>query len=132
MLALAFITTGPDSTALMKKAADAGNPSGMMLFGMAEITGKGVAKDEVEGGRMLRRAADAGSTRAMLILANFYAKGDYGVGYDPKEAERLVADAASRGDPAAKESLVALRAEGQRYTVTVKRRRGLAGFTGRQ
>ena len=52
---------------------------------------------------------DAGcSDRAMLVLANFYYKGDYGVGYNPGEAKRLLTQAADLGDPSAKEALVNL------------------------
>lgn len=105
MLALAFISRGPAATDLMRKAAEAGNPSGKVLYGMAQLTGQGVLKDEIAGVRTLREAAEAGSTRAMLILANFYYEGDFGVGYDPAEAKRLVAEAAGRGDPSAKEAL---------------------------
>lgn len=111
MLTLSFISDGAAATALMKKAADAGNPSGMMLYGMSQVMGKGTPRDAVDGVRMIRKAAEAGSTRAMLILANFYAKGEYGVGYDPKEAERLVALAASKGDSTAKDNLAGENAE---------------------
>ena len=43
-----------------------------MLYGMAQLFGQGVPKDESGGLSSLRRAAEAGSTRAMLVLANFY------------------------------------------------------------
>jgi TPR repeat protein len=76
-----------------------------MLYGMAQLFGKGVPKDETGGVRTLRRAVEAGSTRAMLVLANFYYRGDYGVSYDPGEAKRLLSEAAARGDPSAKEAL---------------------------
>jgi TPR repeat protein len=108
MLALAFISTGAEATELMRKAGEGGNASGLMLYGMAQLFGKGVPKDEAGGLRSLRRAAEAGSTRAMLVLANFYYKGDYGVGYDPSEAKRLLTQAADRGDPSAKEALANL------------------------
>jgi TPR repeat protein len=108
MLALAFISTGAEATELMRKAGEGGNASCLMLYGMAQLFGKGVPKDEAGGLRSLRRAAEAGSTRAMLVLANFYYKGDYGVGYDPSEAKRLLTEAAGRGDPSAKEALANL------------------------
>ena len=79
-----------------------------MLYGMAQLFGQGVPKDETGGLSSLRRAAEAGSTRAMLVLANFYYKGDYGVGYNPGEAKRLLTQAADRGDPSAKEALANL------------------------
>jgi TPR repeat protein len=108
MLALAFISKGAAATELMLKAGESGNASGLMLYGMAQLLGKGVPKDETEGVRTLRRAAEAGSTRAMLVLANLYYKGDYGVGYDPDEARRLLVEAAGLGDPGAKEALANL------------------------
>jgi TPR repeat protein len=61
---------------------------------------------------MVRRAADAGSTRAMLIMANFYTEGTYGVGRNPEEAKSLIAKAASLGDPAAKDILASAQAGG--------------------
>jgi hypothetical protein len=105
MLALSFISKGPEATDLLRRAAERGNASGMMLFGMTQLLGKGVPKDQLAGVRTLRRAAEAGSTRAMLLLASFYYKGDYGVGYNRAEAKRLLADAAGRGDRSAKEEL---------------------------
>ena len=44
----------------------------------------------------------------MLILANFYKEGALGVGYDPEEAKRLIAQAAKLGDPRAKDMLASL------------------------
>lgn len=105
MLALAFVSPPAEAAQLMQKAGEHGCPAGTMLFGMSELSGAGVAKDEVDGVRMIRRAADAGFTRAMLILANFYNEGTYGVGYDPAEANRLIAKAAQLGDPRAKDIL---------------------------
>ncbi len=105
MLALAYISSKVGAITLMRRAAEAGNASGLMLYGMAQMSGNGTEKD-VEGGvKSLRRAADAGSTRAMLILANFYYKGEYGLGFDPDEAKRLVTEAMNRGDPSAREAL---------------------------
>lgn len=108
MLALAFISKGAEATELLRKAGEGSNASGLMLYGMAQLFGQGVPKDETGGLRNLRRAAEAGSTRAMLVLANVYYKGDYGVGYNPAEAKRLIAQAADRGDPNAKEALANL------------------------
>ncbi|MEX2167215.1 MAG: hypothetical protein WD852_09400 [Methyloceanibacter sp.] len=86
---------------------------GMILFGMTQITGKGIDKNTLDGVRMIRRAANTGSTRAMLILANFYNSGAYGVGLNPVEAKSLIAKAASLGDPAAKDMLASLEDGGQ-------------------
>jgi TPR repeat protein len=109
MLALAYISSKVGGAALMRRAAEAGNASGLMLYGMALMSGNGVPKDVTAGIQTMRKAAEAGSTRAMLILAHFYYKGENGVGYNRKEAERLVAEAAGRGDPNAKEALANLK-----------------------
>jgi len=108
MLALAYISPEGEAAGLMQKAAERGDPSAMMLFGMAQLTGKGVQKNEIDGIRMIRRAAEAGSTRAMLILGHFYKDGSYGVGFNPEEAKRLIGEAAKRGDPAAQNILASL------------------------
>lgn len=105
MLALAYISSKVGAATLMRRAAEAGNASGLMLYGMAQMSGNGVSKDVNAGIRTMRKAAEAGSTRAMLVLANFYYKGEYGVGYDRLEAKRLITEAAERGDPSAKAAL---------------------------
>jgi len=87
MLALAYISPEGKAADLMHKAADRGDPKAMMLFAMSQLTGKGVPKDEIGGIRLLRRAAEAGSTRAMLILGHFYRDGAYGIGFNPEEAK---------------------------------------------
>ena len=94
----------------MHRAAEAGSTPGMILFGMTQITGKGIDKNTIDGVRM------TGSTRAMLILANFYNSGAYGVGLNPAEAKSLIAKAASLGDPAAKDMLASLEEGGQDRT----------------
>lgn len=108
MLALAYISPEPEAADLMHKAAEAGDPNAMMLYGMAQMTGRGVPKNEIDGVRMIRRAAEAGSTRAMLLMANFYNKGAYGVGLNPQEAKDLIARAADLGDPSAMAILASL------------------------
>jgi TPR repeat protein len=109
MLALAFVSSKVGAAALMRRAAEAGNPSGLLLYGMSQMSGNGVPKDVTAGIQTIRKAAEAGSTRAMLVLAHFYYKGENGVGYNRKEAERLIAEAAERGDPSAKEALATLK-----------------------
>ena len=108
LLALAYIAPEGEAVELMRRASEQGSPTATMLFGMARLTGKGAPRDEIEGVRLVRQAADSGSTRAMLILANLHNEGAYGVGYAPEEAKRLVAEAAARGDPRAKNLLADL------------------------
>ena len=58
MLALAYVSPEREAVGLMRKAAEQGSPTGMLLYGMSLLTGKGIAKDEVEGVRTIRRAAE--------------------------------------------------------------------------
>jgi TPR repeat protein len=116
MLSLAFISPDAEAAELMHKAAAAGDPNAMMLFAMAQLTGKGVAKNEIDGIRMLRLAAENGSTRAMLILGHFYKDGSYGIGFNLTESIRLIAEAAKRGDPAAVNILRSLEEENSNKT----------------
>ncbi len=112
MLVLAYISPDPEAAKLMEQAADTGNANAMMLYGMTLMTGKGVPKDTLAGVRLVRRAADAGSTRAMLLMANFYNQGAYGVGLNQGEATDLIIEAARLGDPAARNLLVDLQKGG--------------------
>ena len=107
LLALAFISPDQEAADLMRKAADKGSAPAI-LFGMAELYGKGIPKDQIDGVRMIRRSADSGSTRAMLIMANFYNNGDYGVGRNPEQGRTLIEGAAKLGDPAAQNILASL------------------------
>ena len=116
MLALAYISPEAEAAELMHKAATAGDPNAMMLFAMAQLTGKGLPKNEIDGIRMLRSAAEAGSTRAMLILGHFYKDGSYGIGFNQEESVRLIAEAAKRGDPVAKNILLSMEEEGRNKT----------------
>jgi TPR repeat protein len=108
MLALAYISPENEAADLLRKASDAGNASATLLFGMAQLYGNGLPKNQIDGVRTIRRAAEAGSTRAMLIMANFYRNGDYGVGRNTEQAKALVAQAAGLGDPAAQNVLAGL------------------------
>ena len=108
MLALAFISKGPEATELMRKAGEGGNASGMMLYGMAQLFGKGVPKDETEGVRSCAapprpaRPARCSSspisiTRAITAWATILAR-----------QSGWLTQAADRGDPSAKEALANL------------------------
>ena len=101
LLALAYIAPEGEAAVLMRPTSEQGNPTATMLLGMAHLTGKGVSPDQIEGARLLLHAAEQGSTRAMLLLANFHNEGAFGVGYNPEEAKRLIGEAARRGDPKA-------------------------------
>ena len=92
----------------MQKAALRGDPSAMMLFGMAQLTGKGVQKNEIDGirmipprrrGRLHARHAGPGSFLQGRLLRRRL---------QPEEAKRLIGEAAKRGDPAAQNILASL------------------------
>jgi hypothetical protein len=75
MLALCLHLDRPRSDGVDAQSEEGGNALGMMLYGMAQLFGKGVRKDETEGVRMLRRAPAASSTRAISSSPKFLLQG---------------------------------------------------------
>jgi uncharacterized protein len=69
----------------------------MFYLGNMYLEGKGVAKDEAEAARWLRRSADAGFRDAMNNLAGMYRDGR-GVAQNESEAVRLFRKAADAGN----------------------------------
>jgi TPR repeat protein len=86
-----------EALALLRRAADAGNPAAMNVLASAYQRGNGVARDPAEAARWYRRSAAAGHMGAMVELATAYEKGD-GVPVDPAEAFRLRRTAAEAGN----------------------------------
>lgn len=70
-----------------RRAADAGNPEGMTLVGLAYFKGEGIDKDRAEAAKWFRMAADRNDVTAMRGLAFLYREGD-GVARNPDEARR--------------------------------------------
>jgi len=82
--------------ALLRRAADAGNPRAQSLYGT--ILGKAEYSDEALV--YLRRAAEQGDAEGEYALGVRYAAGE-GVGKDPAEAQRWLEAAARQGHPQA-------------------------------
>jgi TPR repeat protein len=105
MVLLANISSDRDSLELISKAASLDNPAALIFLAFAQLTGDGVKQNVLEGIRLLSHASDLGNTEAMIVLAGIYLEGRFGVPPDAAEGRRLILDAASRGDPSAKEVL---------------------------
>lgn len=68
----------PDAAAEWdRRAAEAGDPVGQFNYGLDLLRGRGVARDEAAGRRLVDRAADQGLAAAGRLRAG---------GYDPEEA----------------------------------------------
>lgn len=80
-------------------------------MGLLYAQGLGVTKDEVEGGRWYRLAADQGFSYAQLELGRLHARGT-GVPLDSLEALRLFRLAADQGNEDARKAADALAAAG--------------------
>jgi hypothetical protein len=90
-----------------RKAADAGNQSGMLhLGGMYEL-GSGVRQDYGMAAWWYRKAAGAGSADAMYNLGRMYENGQ-GVPKDPQQAYKLYLQASGLGNAEAKAKLARL------------------------
>ena len=104
MLALAFISKGAEATELMRKAGEGGNASGLMLYGMAQLFGQGVPKDEAGGLSSLRRAAEAGHPcharpRQFLLQGRLWRRLQSRRGEAPAHASRRSRRSERQGGP---------------------------------
>jgi len=80
-----------------RKAADLGDVGGMTGMSWIYFNGKGVPRDDAQGMRWVRMAADHGNTDAMLSLGIDYAHGWSGLPQDYTEAMRWSRKAADLG-----------------------------------
>ncbi len=78
-----------DALVLYRKSAGQGEPDGMFGLGAMLISGEGGSKDEAAGRAWILKAAEAGQTLAVNVIAQAYLKGDLGYG----EAERASPEA---------------------------------------
>jgi len=86
------------------KAAEAGDPRGMTVLGLAYMTGKTLPMDKAAGIRWIRAAADKDWPSAMGNLGYYYAVGD-GLPKDAAESARWFRAAAEAGDADAMSNL---------------------------
>lgn len=78
-----------DALALYRKSAAQGEPDGMFGLGVMLISGEGGSKDENAGRTWILKAAEAGQTLAINVVAQAYLKGELGY----SEAERASPEA---------------------------------------
>jgi TPR repeat protein len=86
-------------------ASAKGDVSATVNLGALYISGRGVAKDEVESVRLMRMAADQGHPVGAYNLAGDYEAGRGGLTKDDIEALRLYRISAAQGFPAANNSV---------------------------
>ena len=108
----------PDQASAKKKAitdlkeiAYAGDINAQVQLGVIYLRGDGVARDDAEAVKWLRKAADQDSPLAERYLAEMYFKGR-GVPADNAEAAKWLRLAAEQGDAESEHNLAALYTQG--------------------
>ena len=96
----------------LKEVAYAGDVNAQVHLGVIYLTGDGVAKDDVEAVKWLRKAADQDSPLAERYLAEMYFKGR-GVPADNEEAAKWLRMAAEHDDAQSQYNLAVLYTQGQ-------------------
>jgi TPR repeat protein len=96
----------------LKQIAYAGDVAAQVQLGVIYLSGDGVARDDAEAAKWLRRAADQDNAVAERYLAEMYFKGR-GVNADNTEAARLLQMAAQQGDAESEHNLAVLYVQGQ-------------------
>ena len=99
----------PRITAL--KAAAEKEPRAAYDLGLRYFRGDGVRQDSYQALVWMRKAGEAGNLQAEKALGSFYLFGLEEMGPDPREAEKWLMLAASRGDQESKKLLVQARAD---------------------
>lgn len=74
------------------------NPQAAYDLGLRYFRGDGLRQDSYQALVWMRKAAEAGDLRAQKALGSFYLFGIEEIGADPREAEKWLSIAASRGD----------------------------------
>jgi TPR repeat protein len=95
----------------LKEMAAAGDVKSQVQLGLAFLTGDGVPKDNAEGVKWLRKAADQDNPVAERYLAEMYFKGR-GVPADNAEAAKWLRLAAEQGDAQSEYNLAVLYTQG--------------------
>jgi serine/threonine protein kinase len=97
-----------DAARLFRKAADAGDRSGMLHMGGMYQLGLGVPQSDQQAVQWYRKASDAGDPSALFDLGAMY-EGGRGVPTDPTRARDLYRRAAALGNAEAQAALVRLK-----------------------
>jgi TPR repeat protein len=95
----------------LKEMAAAGDVKSQVQIGLAYLTGDGVTKNDAEGVKWLRKAADQDNPVAERYLAEMYFKGR-GVPADTAEAAKWLRMAAEQGDAQSQHNLAVLYSQG--------------------
>lgn len=89
---LAFILDRADfadeAARLYQAAASQDDAEGHAGLANAYLTGRGVAKDEKRAWQHFSKAAELGHAPSMEVVANAYAKGQFGLAVDPDKAQQ--------------------------------------------
>ena len=88
-----------------RRAAEAGDPEGLYGLGQMYLKGEGIERDRDQGRDWIVRAAEAGLTSAMRVLATNYERGGMGLDPDPELARHWLERAAAQGDEVARQRL---------------------------
>jgi TPR repeat protein len=96
----------------LKEVAYAGDVNAQVHLGVIYLTGDGVAKDDTEAVKWLRKAADQDSPLAERYLAEMYFKGR-GVPADDEEAAKWLRMAAEQNDAQSQYNLAVLYTQGR-------------------
>ena len=103
----------------LKEIAYAGNVAAQVQLGVIYLTGDGVAKDDAEAVKWLRKAADQDNALGERYLAEMYFKGR-GVPADTTEAAKWLRLAAEQGDAESEHNLAVLYTQGEGVPRNVK------------
>jgi hypothetical protein len=95
----------PTEFARTRLRAETGNVSAQLAMGKAYFTGDGVPKDEAEGLRWFRRAAEKGEPQSARILGLAYEAGLAGLAQDETKAAYWFRKGAEEGDAMAQSKL---------------------------
>jgi len=104
-----------EAVVYLRKAAEQNDPEGQYALAKMYQTGEGVARDDAEAARLLRAAAAAGHSTAIIGLARAYIVGNARLGADDPtrpEAAEFILKAAEIGDVAVMRALVKAYREG--------------------
>src|ERR1700676_3908368 len=96
----------------LKEIAYAGNVNAQVQLGVIYLTGDGVAKDDAEAVKWLRKAAEQDNPLGERYLAEMYFKGR-GVPADIVEAAKWLRMAAEQGDAESEHNLAVLYTQGE-------------------
>ncbi len=86
-----------EALAVLRPAAEAGDPLAQNVVGAAYDDGAGYAVDPIEAERWYRRSAEAGFSRAQMNLAQILRDGRPGIAPDPVESRRWMQASADQG-----------------------------------